>query len=655
MRRVVFVSVMLLAFASNLMADPALGAGRGLFRLHDARAEEDGALVFANRWLFRDTILSDGQKYTRGPLLGMEMAYSPYPFVEMNASVLGVMQFQSFDIDYDWQGFGLGGKVSYPYLPVVKAAVSGNWFIDANKNHMFPGLLDDMFPTANYWRGILSFRLWDLHKTLPTIVFNYGGTFDSTPTSLLGLGIELPSDVVDYFVEAVTEAKFSERENFFQSPRQATVAPGVRIKLPYFHLNGGLVFGLKRPWTNQAIAGFTIVSPFPKPKPKPVGQFAGRVEDALTGAPLAARVRYLNRKGEMQTNPSNGTFATNRSPVGALLVEASAEGYRPEVVPISIPDQGIATYTFRLRKAVPTGTLAGRVFDLATNRPLEAILTVDLPDVETKTTDARTGFFRMDDLGIGLTTVKIEREGYFPEERVVEIEEAKVTKLEVGLKAMELNAVFKGRVLDANTGNGLSAVITFVGARQPDLPTNPVNGSFQTELPPGNYNLRITAQNYSPLITQVTIEKGGIQEREYRLTPVPAAAEPPKVDTTKKLVQPTSPGAFMTLKGVLFDFNKAELRPEARPALLEAADVLKQYPDIRVEVQGHTDNVGSDEYNMELSVRRAQAVANFLIRECGIDASRLVVRGYGESRPVASNRTEEGRQQNRRVDFVILK
>jgi OOP family OmpA-OmpF porin len=107
------------------------------------------------------------------------------------------------------------------------------------------------------------------------------------------------------------------------------------------------------------------------------------------------------------------------------------------------------------------------------------------------------------------------------------------------------------------------------------------------------------------------------------------------------------------LKGVNFDNDSAAIRADARPILDEAVTTLKRYPQLRVEVAGHTDDRGADAYNLDLSQRRAQAVADYLV-EMGIDAARLVAKGYGESAPVADNSTASGRADNRRVELRIL-
>lgn len=111
--------------------------------------------------------------------------------------------------------------------------------------------------------------------------------------------------------------------------------------------------------------------------------------------------------------------------------------------------------------------------------------------------------------------------------------------------------------------------------------------------------------------------------------------------------------AVIELRGVHFDFDKSDLKPEAIVILNEAAALLEQHETVVVEVAGHTDSVGTDAYNQGLSERRANSVRDYLVSK-GIRASRLSARGYGEARPVASNDTDAGRAENRRVELVIL-
>jgi OOP family OmpA-OmpF porin len=109
----------------------------------------------------------------------------------------------------------------------------------------------------------------------------------------------------------------------------------------------------------------------------------------------------------------------------------------------------------------------------------------------------------------------------------------------------------------------------------------------------------------------------------------------------------------ITLEGVMFELNSADLTAESRPVLARVADDLKKYPRLRVELQGHTDSSGSDEYNLKLSERRAQAVRDYLIAQ-GVSSEQVEARGYGETQPIASNSTAEGRARNRRVVMKVL-
>ncbi len=113
-----------------------------------------------------------------------------------------------------------------------------------------------------------------------------------------------------------------------------------------------------------------------------------------------------------------------------------------------------------------------------------------------------------------------------------------------------------------------------------------------------------------------------------------------------------------TLK-VYFDTNKAVIKKNSYKEIDNLAAVLKQYPDLKVTIEGHTDSVGGDAYNKKLSQKRAEAVKKYLVEKSGIAGQRLTAKGYGEEKPIASNKTKEGREKNRRVeaavDYVIKK
>jgi len=133
------------------------------------------------------------------------------------------------------------------------------------------------------------------------------------------------------------------------------------------------------------------------------------------------------------------------------------------------------------------------------------------------------------------------------------------------------------------------------------------------------------------------------QEEAPPPPPPPAPPPPPPPAKGTKLA---------TVGEAYFDFDKAELKPSAEDVLRETVKTLKDNPDLHVVVEGHTDSIGSEQYNLRLSEKRAEAVKRYLVRQ-GIDPSRITTRGHGESRPIADNGTREGRAKNRRAEIIV--
>lgn len=146
-------------------------------------------------------------------------------------------------------------------------------------------------------------------------------------------------------------------------------------------------------------------------------------------------------------------------------------------------------------------------------------------------------------------------------------------------------------------------------------------------------------------------DKDGVADNEDLCPDVYGTAKNngcPKVDkTTKKALE-------SALTGVQFENNSDQLKDSSYPALDAVADALKAHEEYNLKIEGYTDNVGDDNYNKNLSERRAITVKNYLINK-SISESRLNAAGYGEEKPVASNETEEGRAKNRRVEFKVFK
>jgi outer membrane protein OmpA-like peptidoglycan-associated protein len=111
-------------------------------------------------------------------------------------------------------------------------------------------------------------------------------------------------------------------------------------------------------------------------------------------------------------------------------------------------------------------------------------------------------------------------------------------------------------------------------------------------------------------------------------------------------------GLIVNMSGVLFETGKADLRPAAREKLAKISGIVLAHPDLKLEVEGHTDSVGGDSFNQTLSERRAQGARDYLVSQ-GVSADSIVSRGFGSTKPVGSNDTAEGRQSNRRVELIV--
>jgi OmpA-OmpF porin, OOP family len=143
--------------------------------------------------------------------------------------------------------------------------------------------------------------------------------------------------------------------------------------------------------------------------------------------------------------------------------------------------------------------------------------------------------------------------------------------------------------------------------------------------------------------------------------PAPAAQPEPEVAPAPEAPIEPVPAAEPTPEkmkycvnmDIEFDIDKAEIRPQYHDEVAKVGDFMKKYPTTTAVIEGYTDEVGSDDYNMKLSQRRAESVINYLVEKFGIERSRLSAKGYGPTRRIAYNNTAEGRQKNRRINAII--
>jgi outer membrane protein OmpA-like peptidoglycan-associated protein/Tol biopolymer transport system component len=199
-----------------------------------------------------------------------------------------------------------------------------------------------------------------------------------------------------------------------------------------------------------------------------------------------------------------------------------------------------------------------------------------------------------------------------------------------------------GIIYDSETQAPLEATITIIDNVRAEtlavLTSNAATGKYLISLPAGkNYGIAVTAPGYAFHSENFIVE----ESMGYREVRKDIGLNRYKAGTT------------IILRNIFFDFDKATLRPESKVELDRVYTILTQNPRMKVRIAGHTDNIGSEEYNQRLSEARAKAVYDYLISR-GISADRLSYIGYGESRPIDTNETSEGRQNNRRVELEII-
>ena len=200
-----------------------------------------------------------------------------------------------------------------------------------------------------------------------------------------------------------------------------------------------------------------------------------------------------------------------------------------------------------------------------------------------------------------------------------------------------------GRVLNKATNQPVEADIIYevlpAGAEAGRARSTPTTGGYKIVLPAGGkYGFRASAVNFLSVNDNLDLSK---------------LTEYTEIKRDLYLV-PIEAGSVAELNNIFFDYKKATLRPESFPELNRITDVLVASPTMTIEIGGHTDAVASDQYNQVLSEERADAVVQYIVKRGGIDVKRLIAIGYGERKPVASNDTDEGRQQNRRVEITII-
>ena len=571
--RVSVLALMVAALPVLSFAYPALGGGRGLFRVQNALVEQDAGLTVSLHALARNAEFSPAAKGWIGDLVAPELSYAPIVTRHVGLELFGSWGGQSQHpaspsakrLVWGFHDLKAGGKLSVPVLPVLKLGGTASYTLigreSGDPSKRDPGwvVLDpDALPYSASsrlaWSGLATFHLQDVLTAVPNLMVNYGKVAGLTQ---YGAAVELPGEQFCVFVEALSQQPDGESDGLLDTLHgHAHVTPGVVIgTATSAFLKGAYTFsfgrdadGRKRP--DEVVLGIGFGTPLGRHTRPEYGQIIGTVTDSSTGAPLSATVAFPDhpKLATLTTDAGTGSFKIVKVPAGAVTVKASAEGYETRMAPLMVEDRGVATATIKLPPAT--------------------------------------------------------------------------TPVEV-----------TGRVSDRKTGEALAATVMVPEADSAVFSTDPSTGMYKARLMPGAYSMVVESGDYLKQLASLLIQSGKPMVRDFQLV---------------------RQGMAITLKGIHFDFDKATIKPESKPALDEAARILKENPSIKVEIQGHTDSRGSDEYNLKLSNARAKSVVSYLVQDGGIDAVRLTAKGFGESKPTATNDTDAGRALNRRVEFFIL-
>ena len=382
-------------------------------------------------------------------------------------------------------------------------------------------------------------------------------------------------------------------------------------------------------------------------------ELSGNVTDIKTGITLNATVRLFEKATNMPVGAAvNDTieqrYVLKMEDIGDYYLQAEAPGYRSVTDDFTNPTTRHTKLNrdFELEKLLHPYTLNGYITDVRTGKPVQAEIIIKLAgkdDMLYRTvSDGRTGFYTLTmedkaDIDLSLrATEYFDHNESLPLKNVAEDAGSK----NVAMQRSVITYIVTGVVSDEGDATPLKANISLSKANDEQFMQTTVSGEN------GKYEIVLT--DIGPFLMEVTSEgyffANSVLELNVDSTMVIRNIALKKMDVGVKIV----------IDNILFNTGNANLRPESFAALNKLVNLLRENPNVKIEVSGHTDNTGSATTNKTLSKNRALSVRNYLISQ-GIAGERVEYEGYGFDRPIAPNNTEAGRAANRRVEIEILK
>lgn len=405
---------------------------------------------------------------------------------------------------------------------------------------------------------------------------------------------------------------------------------GTGFQLPFMFVNVGVsnqggIISSAEGLSATVTAGFRSV----------INQYIeGDIIDTVTGTPLIAKVdvvKYNGRKATVTTG-KNGHFKM-RVPWGWTKIRVYAKDYTSKDTTIFVDKKQKVKTVFYLKPLM--GDLVVQVTDFVTGLPKEYV-TVLIEDaggkIDTLLTDPSGKVSRK--YLEGVYSIRIKEANYKPIYETFDIKALQTLTRNYTIVPTEGELI--GKVLDAKALTPLTAKIDLFDSTGTLIQTlnTPSTGEFSVKLVEGAYRIKVTSEKYIPFEAGFVIEGGRKTTKDVSLL-------------KQKMV--------FTFRNIYFELNKADIKPESYPVLDSIALFLNEYPNVKVEIGGHTDSRGSDAYNLKLSDARAKSVRDYLIKVHNIPPERLIAKGYGERKLVVfPEKSEDDYQKNRRVEFTIL-
>ncbi len=498
-------------------------------------------------------------------------------------------------------------------------------------------------PEAEYAQGIIRDSQF---------LFNFGAEYPLTEIKRIKRALKV--EQLDFILEYSFEDIFG--RSFTESPQQITLGPRVfPLKNKNLAVDLAVDIGLPKKVSAEGgkicsepawriISGLSYSFPAAPEVARPTtGMIAGKVLDAKTGKPIKEAI--ISFPGTALSNiltDDKGRYTSCEIEAGVIEVIASRDGYLSQTKKVMVEAAKTVTQDFKLKKLIKVGILKGKVTDTRI-RPLAAVISFDKP-IASAATDPKTGEYTIK-LPPGKYKVTATVEGYKPQTKPAIIKDKKVTRVNFVLEAIARIGELEGKVTNEK-GKPLAARVKVDVKGIPPMATDPKTGIYRGKLPAGAYQVTAEAKGYSSQTKPAAIrdKEKTILNFVLKLRVAPPVKKPLAVLRAKKIE---------ILKKIHFETGKAVLLPQSYPILDDVAKILIEHSRIKILVEGHTDSVGTDAYNLKLSQNRANSVMKYLLNK-GIPGARLKAAGFGESTPIADNSTAAGRAKNRRVEFTII-